>query len=843
MMWIRLFLFFISLSLLFPGLGGAQDAFLTPKGLETAQKFWIDIFTKHGRNQVVIHDTDHLDLVYEVIQLDGRGPSGKVSPKRREAATRRAKRRYRELLDSWRKHSPDPSQLSSPQRRIYLELTRPERGYSLQEARNNIRGQLGLKERFREGLVRSGLYLDRMKEIFRQHGLPEDLIAIAHVESSFQIHALSRYGAAGIWQFTRDTGRRFLTINYAIDERRDPILATEAAAKLLKVNFAELGSWPLAVTAYNHGLGGMKKAVRTVGTKDLSTIIRRYRGRVFGFASKNFYAEFLAAREVDNHPEKYFGGVPFASPLKFDVFEIPDYIGMETITRHLGLGQEEIRALNPALRRPILDGRRYLPRGYPLRVPPGSGEEIARAYAAIPSEEKSRSQQRDQWYRVRRGDTLIKIARLFGTSLNALVAVNDIRDTDRIRKGAVLAIPSGQGSKEQGRPGSYRVQRGDTLSKIARLFGTSVNALMAANNLRNPNHVRKGTVLTIPSTQASIKRERPQSYQVRRGDTLTEIARLFGTSVNALMAANNLRNPNHVRKGTVLTIPSTQASIKRERPQSYQVRRGDTLTEIARLFGTSVKALMAANGLRNPNHVRKGVVLAIPGVERTTLARLEQDEPKPSPLKPSEKPEKEEIVTVQEDIPEKIPDEALEKETAPSDGSPKVPPAEEEAPPPSPLAISEVGFPETSRERGWIIVEPAETLGHFADWLEVKTQALRRLNRLRRGRAIQVGQRISLTFEKVGVEVFEARRLEYHRGLEEDFFEVYQVEGTQFHALQTGENIWDLARQRYGVPFWLVARYNFDKILSRLSTGERVIIPIVGSRAAEPLQAETAIEP
>ncbi len=785
-MWIRLFLFFISLSLLFPGLGGAQDAFLTPKGLETAQKFWIDIFTKYGRNQVVIHDTDHLDLVYEVIQLDGRGPSGKVSPKRREAATRRAKRRYRELLDSWRKHSPDPSQLSSPQRRIYLELTRPERGYSLQEARKNIRGQLGLKERFREGLVRSGLYLDRMKEIFRQHGLPEDLIAIAHVESSFQIHALSRYGAAGIWQFTRDTGRRFLTINYAIDERRDPILATEAAAKLLKVNFAELGSWPLAVTAYNHGLGGMKKAVRTVGTKDLSTIIRRYRGRVFGFASKNFYAEFLAAREVDNHPEKYFGGVPFASPLKFDVFEIPDYIGMETITRHLGLGQEEIRALNPALRRPILDGRRYLPRGYPLRVPPGSGEEIARAYAAIPSEEKSRSQQRDQWYRVRRGDTLIKIARLFGTSLNALVAVNDIRDPDRIRKGAVLAIPSGQGSKEQGRPGSYRVQRGDTLSKIARLFGTSVNALMAANNLRNPNHVRKGTVLTIPSTQASIKRERPQSYQVRRGDTLTEIARLFGTSV---------------------------------------------------------KALMAANGLRNPNHVRKGVVLAIPGVERTMLARLEQDEPKPSPLKPSEKPEKEEIVTVQEDIPEKIPDEALEKETVPSDGSPKVPPAEEEAPPPSPLAISEVGFPETSRERGWIIVEPAETLGHFADWLEVKTQALRRLNRLRRGRAIQVGQRISLTFEKVGVEVFEARRLEYHRGLEEDFFEVYQVEGTQLHALQTGENIWDLARQRYGVPFWLVARYNFDKILSRLSTGERVIIPIVGSRAAEPLQAETAIEP
>ncbi len=791
MIWIRLFLFFVSLSFLFPGLGGAQDVFPTPKGLEAAQKFWIDIFTKHGRNQVVIHDADHLDVVYEVLQLDGRGPSGKVSPKRREAGIRRAKSRYRELIDSWRKNSPDPSQLSSSHRRIYLALTRPERRYSLQEARKNIRGQLGLKERFREGLIRSGLYLNRMKEIFRQHGLPDDLIAIPHVESSFQIHALSRYGAAGIWQFTRDTGRRFLTINYAIDERRDPILATEAAAKLLKANFADLGSWPLAVTAYNHGLGGMRRAVRTVGTKDLPTIIRRYRGRIFGFASKNFYAEFLAAREVNNHPEKYFGGVPFASPLKFDVFEIPDYIGMETVTRHLGLGQEEIRALNPALRRPILDGRRYLPKGYPLRVPPGSGEEIARAYAAIPSDEKSRSQQRDQWYRVRRGDTLIKIARLFGTSLNALVAVNDLRDPDRIRKGAVLAIPPARGSREQGRPGSYQVQRGDTLGKIARLFGTSVNALMAANNLRNPNHVRKGTVLTVPSTEASIKQERPQSYRVRRGDTLTEIARLFGTSV---------------------------------------------------------KALMAANGLRNADHVRKGVVLAIPGVEKTTLARLEQEEPKPSPLKPPEKPEQEEIEAVQidivqEDIPEKIPDEVLNGETVPSDGSPAAPPAEEEAPLPSPLAISEVRFPEASRDRGWIIVEPAETLGHFADWLEVETQALRHLNRLRRGRAIQVGQRISLAFQKVGVEVFEARRLEYHRGLEEDFFEVYQVEGTELHALQTGENIWALARGRYGVPFWLVARYNPDKILSRLGTGERVVIPIVGSRAAEPLQAETGIEP
>jgi membrane-bound lytic murein transglycosylase D len=784
LIWIRLFLFFVSLSFLFPGLSEAQDVFPTPKGLEAAQKFWLDIFTKHGRDQVVIHDADHLDVVYEVIQLDGRGPSGKASSKRREAAIRRAKNRYRELIDSWRRNSPDPSQLPSPQRRIFLELTRPERRYSLQEARKNIRGQRGLKERFREGLIRSGLYLNRMKEIFRQHGLPEDLIAIAHVESSFQIHALSRYGAAGIWQFTRGTGRRFLTINYAIDERRDPILATEAAAKLLKANFAALGSWPLAVTAYNHGLGGMRKAVRTVGTKNLPTIIRRYKGRIFGFASKNFYAEFLAAREVNNHPEKYFGGIPFASPLKFDVFEIPDYIGVETITQHLGLGQEEIRALNPALRRPILDGRRYLPKNYPLRVPPGSGEEIARAYAAIPSDEKSTSQQRDQWYRVRRGDTLIKIARLFGTPLNALVAINDIRDPDRIRKGAVLAIPSAQGSREQGRPGSYQVQRGDTLSKIARLFGTSVNALMAANNLRNPNHVRRGTVLTIPLTQVSIKQERPQSYRVRRGDTLTEIARLFGTSV---------------------------------------------------------KALMAANGLRNPDHVGKGVVLAIPGVEGTMLARLEQEEPKPSPLKSPEKPEKEEIATVQKDIPEEIP--TLNKETVPSDGSPTAPPAEGEAPLPSPLAISEVRFPETSREQGWIIVEPAETLGHFADWLEVETQALRRLNRLRRGRAIQVGQRISLAFQKVGVEVFEARRLEYHRGLEEDFFEVYQVEGTQLHALQTGENIWALARGRYGVPFWLVARYNPDKILSRLVTGERVVIPIVGSRAAEPLQAETAVDP
>ena len=150
-------------------------------------------------------------------------------------------------------------------------------------------------------------FLDEIKQIFREHGLPVDLAYLPHVESSFNPDAYSKFGAAGIWQFTRSTGRRFMKVGYVLDERRDPIRATYAAAQLLKENYAKLGSWPLAITAYNHGLSGVRRAVRETGSDDIGEIVRQYKGSRFGFASRNFYAAFLAAADVSRDSERYFG--------------------------------------------------------------------------------------------------------------------------------------------------------------------------------------------------------------------------------------------------------------------------------------------------------------------------------------------------------------------------------------------------------------------------------------------------------------------------------------------------------------------------------------------------------
>jgi len=188
---------------------------------------------------------------------------------------------------------------------------------SLRRKLSRIRFQRGQREKFYKGLLRSQLYLDRIRAKFQAAGLPEDLAYLPHVESSFDYKAYSKAGAAGIWQFIRSTGRRYLKINYAVDERRDPIASTVAAIKLLQRNYEKLKTWPLALTAYNHGARSMSRAVRVVGERDIATIIENYQNRRFGFASKNFYACFLAARDLAKDPKPFFGNIPPVEPVKF----------------------------------------------------------------------------------------------------------------------------------------------------------------------------------------------------------------------------------------------------------------------------------------------------------------------------------------------------------------------------------------------------------------------------------------------------------------------------------------------------------------------------------------------
>jgi membrane-bound lytic murein transglycosylase D len=354
----------------------ASDPFPTFPCLESNVRFWVDAYTRYTTTDGIIHDATDLSIVYSVIDLL---PPDKPGARRtNQARIRAAKEQYSKILkDLIKNGAPE-----DPEKRHIADLFGPEASAdTLRKASRNIRCQVGQKDRFEEGLIRSGAYLPRMKDIFRSHGLPEDLCYLPHVESSFDLSAFSKAGAAGIWQFTRATGKKFLTVNKLVDERRDPIRATEAAAKLLKANYDLLGNWPMAVTAYNHGIAGMLRAKKRMGTYEEA--FEAYNGRRFRFASRNFYPEFLAARHVAKNYTHYFSDIQLSQSL--DVFEVVTkrQISVEHISRHYDVDLETLRDLNPALGKRAFKGQRQVPKGYVLRLPADSATDFILSSAEL----------------------------------------------------------------------------------------------------------------------------------------------------------------------------------------------------------------------------------------------------------------------------------------------------------------------------------------------------------------------------------------------------------------------------------------------------------------------------
>ena len=256
---------------------------------------------------------------------------------------------------------------------MFLNVNEPNKFLNAAH-RKRLRFQQGMKENYLNGLKMSGRYLPLMEEVFRKEGLPVELTRLPFVESSFNVHARSKVGASGIWQFMRSTGRLFLKINDSVDERNDPVRATEAAAKLLKGNFESLRTWPLAVTAYNHGRKGMMRAVRKVGSEDLEDVVDDYRSRTFGFASSNFFTELLACIEVEKHSEQYFGKVERDKPQRFYEVELSSYIDLREMVHFLKLDLDQVHELNPAIMEAAYSGKRLLPMGYKLRLPLPEGQ-------------------------------------------------------------------------------------------------------------------------------------------------------------------------------------------------------------------------------------------------------------------------------------------------------------------------------------------------------------------------------------------------------------------------------------------------------------------------------------
>jgi membrane-bound lytic murein transglycosylase D len=418
-----------------PAAADEADHFAHPAALEPDIRFWIRVYTEVTTDQGLLHDDWNLSLVYEVLRFD---PVS--SPSQRERRVAEAKVHYAALLRRFAAGAT--ADLTPHEKRILDAFGDKPRPQDFLDAIDRLRFQLGQADRFHEGLIRSAAWETHIASVLKRHGVPEEIAALPHVESSFNPEAYSKVGAAGLWQFMPSTAKRFMRVDGIVDERLDPYSATEAAANLMLYNYRLLGSWPLTVTAYNHGPGGLRRAQDELGTSDIAVIVKRYQGATFGFASRNFYVAFLAALEVDRHAEKYFGPLTRLPDTDNTPVELPDYIAVTTLAKAFKVDMGALKVLNPALRPPIWNGSRLVPRGYALRLPGSqSPSEIEAAWARVPAAQRYLAQRNDGAHRIRRGETLAGIASVSGVSLPRLLAANGWSAAHAVARGAVVRIP------------------------------------------------------------------------------------------------------------------------------------------------------------------------------------------------------------------------------------------------------------------------------------------------------------------------------------------------------------------------------------------------------------------
>src|SRR6266853_1327843 len=406
-----------------------------PPQLERDVQFWIRVYTQIDTNAGLLHDQYNLGVVYDTLHF-----APNTTPAEREREVDQAREHYGAALHRIADAADAP--LSDDDQRIRDLWGAESTPVRLRSATDDIRFQLGQADRFRAGLIRSGAWETHIAETLANLGLPAELAVLPHVESSFNPAAYSKVGAAGLWQFMRSTGRRYMRIDGAVDDRLDPFRSTEAAAQLLAFNYRVLGSWPLALTAYNHGTAGVRRAKETLGTDDIVRIVRSYSSRTFGFASRNFYVSFLAALDIDRNPEKYFGALQKQSETRFQEVQVPAYVPMATLERALKVDADRLRVLNPALLRSVWDGRQRVPKAYHLRLPlegsPWTRDLLAQRLTPA---EMFAGQSGPPRYRVQRGDTLAQVAERYGVSAETLARLNHLRTSARLHAGSTITVP------------------------------------------------------------------------------------------------------------------------------------------------------------------------------------------------------------------------------------------------------------------------------------------------------------------------------------------------------------------------------------------------------------------
>lgn len=400
----RLLLILLGLFLVIPPAASAQSnlskpvAFVVPVGLEPAVEFWKKVFTEVSLSQLIYFDPADMSRIYEIVEV-GEGD------------------RSNTYIDSERARIAEAN------------------GVDIER----VKAQRGVKEKTAAGIKRSGRYITQIQQIFRERGLPHELSYLPIVESSYEMGARSSVGAIGIWQFMPRTGREYMRVNALIDERRDPIESSRAAAAYLKQAYEFLGSWPLAITSYNFGQAGMARAVAEVGSDNLVDLIEKYNHPYWGFAPKHFYAEFLAAVEVGGNVQQYFPGLEPDPAVEIKEIELDKKTTLASMIRSSGLSRDEFLGWNPALTAKTS----FVPAGYRMKIPADRTVAplvtVAQAQAA-PAPQRS-SQSQVVHHRVRRGDTIYEIARRYGASVENILQINGLRKAQMLKVGTTLRIP------------------------------------------------------------------------------------------------------------------------------------------------------------------------------------------------------------------------------------------------------------------------------------------------------------------------------------------------------------------------------------------------------------------
>jgi membrane-bound lytic murein transglycosylase D len=366
-------------------------------GLENAVEFWKRVFSEYSSAQLIFFDPLDMSRIYEV---------------------------------------QDVGEDSRPKQYISGEISRIAAAQGVDSDR--VKAQRGIKERTAAGIKRSGRYLAQMQQILRERGLPAEIAYLPIVESSYDINARSNVGALGMWQFMRATGKQFnMRVDRNVDERKDPLESTRAAAAYLMQAYESLGSWPLAITSYNYGPAGMARAVSEVGSNDLVALIQRYNHRYWGFAPKNFYAEFLAAVEIGKNVNKYFPGLEIDPPLAIEEVEVTKNTTVAALASAKGLTSQQLLEWNPALSH----AGATMHVGYRVKLPAGGKAEIVVAEVAAQSRPQAKAKPQVVHHRVKPGETLIHIAQRYGASLERILEANRLRRTSLLRVGMTLLIP------------------------------------------------------------------------------------------------------------------------------------------------------------------------------------------------------------------------------------------------------------------------------------------------------------------------------------------------------------------------------------------------------------------